>query len=159
MELDGHEVTGAEDLVEANRIKEPTELGEEVLAETGAKVHGEHLTGHGLLLGSESAGSGMFVTLMGRSRPCQGKGGAFAMRHEDEGSLEHVGLAARFFPLQRDFLAAAPVVCFAFDMGGDSQGLTETSGLRCLACLSDPSMKFSGSTAYSTQAISLASLG
>jgi hypothetical protein len=52
MELDGHEVTGAEDLVEADRIEEPTELGEEVLAETGAKVHGIYLAGHETLLES-----------------------------------------------------------------------------------------------------------
>jgi hypothetical protein len=45
-------------------------------------------------------------------------------------------------------------------MGGDSQRLTETSGLRCLACLKDSSIKiFPDSMAYPAQAISLASLG
>jgi hypothetical protein len=45
------------------------------------------------------------------------------------------------------------------DMGGDSQRLTETSGLRCLACLKDSSIKiFPDSMAYPAQAISLASL-
>jgi hypothetical protein len=153
MELHGNQVTGAEDLVEADRIKEPTELGEEILAEAGAKVHGKHLTRHESLLKSEPAGSGMSATVDGMGHPCQGNGRALAIGPEDKNASRHGAPAAR------DFLVTTPVVCFMFNVGGDSQRPTETAGLRCLACLSDFSTKSPESTAYSVQATSLASLG
>jgi hypothetical protein len=93
------------------------------------------------------------------SHPCQGKEGAFKTRHEDEDAWGDDALAGRSFPRQGDFLAATPVVCFGSDMGEYLQRLTETSGLRCPACLTNLSIKSQYTTAYPAQAILLASLG
>jgi hypothetical protein len=153
VELDGHQVTGAEDLVEADPIEESTELGEEILTEAGAKIHGEYLTGHESLLGSESVVIGMAVTLDGMGHPCQGNGRVLAIGPENKNASRHGA------PTAGDFLVTTPVVCSIFDVGGDSQRPTETAGLRCLACLSDLPTKSSERTAYSVQATSLASLG